>query len=259
MRKVYRNTATQAYWEKRWSNFDKDESTFTNLNIYPIKFTNDLMTSSRKALDIGCGLGRVVKHYFNKGHDIRGCDYSKTAVQKLNVTHPELNIIEADVTKLPYGNKEFDVIFAFGVFHGLEQIEHIKKGLEQSIRCLSPLGHFVVSVRADNLENWLIDYITAKRGAKGNKFHKWCFTRKEFTEILESLPITIESVEQITNVSFLHKFKIFRKNRALSEKKARSEGFKLNRFGKSLYYILKFIGGTSFGTTIVFTTRKKST
>jgi SAM-dependent methyltransferase len=257
MRKVLRNKNTLDYWNNRWSSFDSDEDEFHNLNIYPVKYVDPVMQRGYFTLDAGCGLGRVVKHYKKKGFDIVGCDYSEIAVNKLNKANPELDIRQANIVDLPYTNNQFDNILALGLFHSIENLADIRKGILETVRCLKNNGHMVVSVRADNLENRLIDYISERRGMKGDCFHKWCFSRDEFIEILEQSGLAVEKCELITNVSFLHKFGTFQKRKNVNEKSARSKGFELNMFGSIIYNILKLILPNSFGTTLVFTTKKQ--
>lgn len=132
----------------------------------------------------------------------------------------------------------------------------IDKGIAETVRCLKKGGHLVASVRADNLENRLIDLITEKREKKGIQFHKWCFKSNEFENILTKQNLKIVNKEMTTNVPFMHKFKLFRKRSNFDEKQTRSLGFQLNAFGTFIYTVLKFLFPCSFGTTIVFTTLK---
>ncbi|MDI6735131.1 MAG: class I SAM-dependent methyltransferase [bacterium] len=193
---------------------------------------------------------------FCRGSNIAGCDYSEVAIQKVNNSNPELDIRVGNITSLPYGNEQFDNILALGVYHSIEKLEDIDRAVKETVRCLKSGGHMVASVRADNLENWLIDFISDLKGAKGEKFHKWCFKQKEFMEILKKQFLDIERCELVTNVPFLHKFRIFRKSKDVDEKIARSQGFQLNFVGNLIYKFLKLISPKSFGTTIVVTAQK---
>lgn len=257
MRKVLRNHAPLSYWNKRWSDFDSDQDAFINMNIYPVKYVNRIMKNKTYTLEAGCGLGRVIKHYHNLGFNIIGFDFSEIAVKKLNETRPELNVSIGDITNMKFDDETFDNILALGVYHSIEDLGLIDKGIKEVYRCLKKGGYHIASVRADNLENRIIDYITEKRGAKGFSFHKWCFKASEFRYMLTSNNFEIEKEELVTNVPFLHKFRFFRKNESSNEKELRSEGFKLNFLGKCIYWLCKTIAPGSFGTTIVFTVRKK--
>lgn len=256
MRAVLRDVDTRAYWDKRWSAFESDSDEFENMEIYPIKYVDRVMHPGTRTLEAGCGLGRVVKHYHRRGFDIIGCDYSSVAVEKLNQSNPELSIRQADITALPYQDQEFDNVLALGVFHGIEDVSAIKKGIGECLRCLKSGGTFIASVRADTLECRLIDKITEKRGKAGTKFHKWCFSRSEFAALIEEHGATVVSAELVTNVNVLSKFKLFRDASITDESAARSKGFELNLGGRVLYRALKTVLPESFGTTWVFTARK---
>lgn len=256
MRKVLRKTYAKDYWDKRWSSYERDDDSFKDLTIYPVKFIEPVISKDDLSLDVGCGLGRIVKHYKNEGFLIKGCDYSEVAVGKLKAEDHELEIETASITNLPYADESFNNAFAFGVIHSIEDLNEINSGIKEVWRCLKRGGKFVVSARADNLENRLIDRITSKRQGAGTMFHKWCFTQRELEEMLISNHFKIESIALDTNVSFLHKFGMFRAKENSDESELRSYGFRLNYLGRSLYSFLKLVGGNSFGTTIIVTANK---
>ena len=257
MRKSLRDVDTKLYWNKRWDAFELDEEEFHNMNIYPIKYVDPVMKEGTATLDAGCGLGRIVKHYNKKGFNIIGFDYSKIAVDKLTKTNPEVDIIEANISCLPYENEQFDNILALGVFHSIEALDNVEKGISEANRCLQTGGHLVAAVRADSLENRLIDIVTERRGKRGNCFHKWCFTRKEFQTLLERNGLIVDKIELVTNVPFFHKFKKLKKDRKANEGFLRSTGFRLNFVGNFIYKIVKLFFTDSFGTTLVFLAYKK--
>ena len=191
-----------------------------------------------------CGGGSICRKY-------------QQAADKLTKTNPEVDIIEANISCLPYENEQFDNILALGVFHSIEALDNVEKGISEANRCLKTGGHLVAAVRADSLENRLIDIVTERRGKRGNCFHKWCFTRKEFQTLLERNGLIVDKIELVTNVPFFHKFKIFQKDRKANEGFLRSTGFRLNFVGNFIYKIVKLFFTDSFGTTLVFLAYKK--
>ena len=98
-----------------------------------------------------------------------------------------------------------------------------------------------------------IDKITEYRNGRGMYFHKWCFNKHEFLSFLKAAGFTNIEVKLVTNVCFLSKFRLFRKQKTINESKARSEGFKLNIFGQIFYDLVKTIAPGLFGTTLIFT------
>lgn len=256
MRKVLRNKHAVEYWEDRWGSYSEDKDSFQNLEMYPVKFVENVVEGKKRILDAGCGLGRIVKHYHNNGFTIEGCELSKVAVDKLKKHNPGLKIVQGSITELPYENETFDLIVAFGVIHSIEHISEIEKAFLECTRCLTNEGIFVFSARADNWENLFIDKITENRGKKGDQFHKWCFTEKELVNLSSKFGLKLIKKELVTNVPFLHKYKWFRKYKGLNEGELREKGFKLNRLGNLLYGTLKALFPGKFGTTLVFTVQK---
>lgn len=256
MRKVFRNADTLTYWNKRWNDLEYDNQKFQNKDIYPLKFTDMVMSKGKKSLDAGCGLGRLVRHYHNEGHQIFGCDYSQIAIDKLKKSNPELEICYGNLIDLPYDDDEFDNIFVMGGFHSIENLSDLDKAVKETVRCLKVGGYLVAEARADTLENWLIDYISELRGAKGNNFHKWCFKEDEIIRILKKQPLDIERCEYITNYPFLYKFQIFREMKKSKESFDRSHGYVLNWLGNKFNNFCKIILPGSFFTHYIFTMRK---
>ncbi len=256
MRKVYRKVDTYDYWNQRWGAFEADGTTFQNKNIYPIKYVDRIISKGKWTIDIGCGLGRVVKHYNNEGYTVSGCDYSEVAVEKLNKNSPELDIIQANILSLPYEDKQFDNILLLGVLHGFENLNDINKALRESVRCLKDGGHMIIANRAESWDNYLVDKITERKQGKGDSFHKACFKKSEIEELVKSHSLKIDSIELITNVSFLHKFSLFRKTNKFDESITRTHGFELNVLGDLFYKCLKICFPGKFGTTYVITAHK---
>ena len=58
MIKIFRNKINSHYWENRWESSGVDNFTFTNENIYPIKYANLVVKRGCKILEAGCGSGR---------------------------------------------------------------------------------------------------------------------------------------------------------------------------------------------------------
>lgn len=256
MRKVLRDKDHYSYWNNRWSTESLDEDYFTNESIYPIKYILPYIFKEMKFLEVGCGLGRILMHLHNQNYEVYGFDYSLIAIQRVKIKNNMIPVVVANVSELPYKKEQFDIITAFGVFHSIEDIEIIKKGIKSIYGILKKKGIFIVSVRIDNLENRFIDYITMRRGSIGNKFHKWCFKKYEFLEYLIKNNLKIVSIETTTNYPFLYKYKIFRgkKRKKINN---RSQGYQLNSIGSMIYKLLKFVFPDQFGTTVIYTIKKE--
>ena len=70
MRITYRDKNNKTYWTDRWTDIDSDEP-MQNHDKYPLKFS--LLTVKEKnklILEAGCGAGRILRYYHNKGYKI---------------------------------------------------------------------------------------------------------------------------------------------------------------------------------------------
>ena len=89
------------------------------INKFIIPNTNH--SSEITVLDIGCGGGTTVKSFSCNPSVLKTCgiDYSEDMVKlsrKVNqkkIDNNNVEILEADVSKIPYENNSFDIITAF--------------------------------------------------------------------------------------------------------------------------------------------------
>jgi ubiquinone/menaquinone biosynthesis C-methylase UbiE len=262
MRKVFRDKVNADYWDDRWANSGVDEDGFTNNDIYPIKYAELIVDKDDKILEAGCGAGRVYFHYKNEGFEIKGIEYSKNAVENILAKDSDADVIEGSITELPYPDKSFDAVLAFGLYHNIEDEQELQKAFDETIRVLNNEGQLVASVRFDSLENNIVEKIMRKRskGKAFNKFHRWHFSLEDM-QIFLGNRMEIEEVYYARNVSFLFKYDFFRekqlKSENFSEAKARSGGFELNAFGMFLDNVLHSFFPKLFSNLLVVVAKKK--
>ncbi len=260
MKKVYRHEINSEYWDRRWSEAGVDADSFEDLDIYPIRYAEKVVLDrDAKILEVGCGLGRVLKHYKNQGFDIHGVERSHVAVEKLWHELPREVVIQGDALDLPYGDSSFDTALAFGVYHNLE--EGIQKGVKELARILKKDGSFCISMRPNNLEMYLneIYWKLANRMAQnGDKsFHKVLVNEKEFEQLLRREGLHVEKICRARNVSTLYRIPIFRANQPLkNESDRRSKGYKLNKIGNKMDKILRQFFPYHSANVLVFIGKK---
>jgi len=94
-----------------------------------------LKHNPKKVLDVGCGRGHLVRLLLDKGIDATGADISSAAGTLI----PN-NFIKCDAKKLPFKDKEFDVVSC------IETLEHIAiTDVEETINELKRVGKIVVA------------------------------------------------------------------------------------------------------------------
>jgi SAM-dependent methyltransferase len=105
----------------------------------------------RRILDLGCGNGRHVIFFTELGFDVYGVDISKEAIEIakawLSKKGLKANLTVADIEKLPFQNKFFDVVISYGV------LDHIlftksKKVMDEISRVLIPKGYVYITLRS---------------------------------------------------------------------------------------------------------------
>ncbi|OEJ69563.1 class I SAM-dependent methyltransferase [Magnetovibrio blakemorei] len=261
MKKVYRHENNAFYWDRRWSESGEDSERFDDLSIYPIRYAEIMMTDrSKKTLEIGCGLGRVLLHYYRDGFSIAGMERSQVAVDKIKECHSDVDVRQGDALDLPYGDGAFDIVMAFGVYHNLEQ--RIDQGLAEVSRCLSQHGKFCISMRPNNVEMHLNEVYwnwhnrSKKMGEK--QFHKVLVGEREFTEMLSESGLIVDEVHRARNVSLLYRLPFLRSRESVegSEAVRRSKGYRLNAAGRYIDRVLRALFPYHTANVLVFVGHK---
>jgi len=249
MRKTYRaHSGSKAYWAQRWEQIPADDGEL-NLQRYPGKFAEQVMRQTDgPVLEAGCGAGRVLLHYYRQGRPIIGMDFIEIALAKIRSIEPNISLCTADTINLPFRDGSFAAIFAFGLYHGLES--GIENALAETRRVTRSGGWLCVSLRADNLQNRVIDWMAERKAPKGTerRFHKANYTRKEFIKLLEEAGFSVKSLEYVENMPFLYKIPALRhrSHRKFNEHNARGEGYRLSLLGKILQTALINLSPGSF-------------
>jgi SAM-dependent methyltransferase len=108
----------------------------------------DLLLSARpgpEILDGGAGQGTMSRRLTELGYEVTSTDASRAAVAALRQRVPG-QVVEADLTALPFDNASFDAAVLGEV---LEHIEDDRGALEEVARVLRPGGVLAVSVPAN--------------------------------------------------------------------------------------------------------------
>lgn len=257
MKHVYRWEDNADYWDRRWAESGADHDQFKDSTIYPIRYAEMVMTDRfEKALEIGCGLGRVLLHYRHLGFTVSGIERSRVAIDKIKERYPDVDVQEGNALNMPFRDGAFDVVLAFGVYHNLES--GLGRGLSEVGRCLAKDGKFCISMRPDNLEMRLNEVYWKWRNRDMRKadkhFHKVLVGESEFKKILASAGLVTDHVHYARNVSLLYRLPFLRSREAAmgSEKTRRQIGYRLNAAGRFIDWILCNLFPSQTANVLVF-------
>lgn len=164
-------------------------------------FIIKLFLNPKTCLDIGCGRGSLVKALRKFGIDAYGVEISEHALDLADPTVKQYLKL-GDITKLPYEDSQFDVVFTFDVLEHIERSK-IKQAVNETIR---------ISKK----------YVLHKIYTKENKWISW-FHGKDHSHI------------SVFSKRFWQKLFLENPNAALQ----RSSIFKLPSFFESIFLLKK--------------------
>jgi SAM-dependent methyltransferase len=235
---TYRSRGVKDYWRQRWASIPADQP-MENQNAYPLKHAEmTVAAEGGPILEAGCGAGRVLRYYHDRGYEIVGMDYVEVAVEKLKAIDPSLKVEVGDITQLRYADGTFRIVLAFGLYHNLDA--GLERAVAETSRVLQHNGRVCASLRADNFQTRLSDWLEARREKtrgynEGPRlFHKLNLTRGETESLFRRAGFEIDAVYPVENMPLLYKFAPFRApdHKEFNENKARKEGYRLSWWGK---------------------------
>ncbi len=97
-------------------------------------------------LDLGCGSGRDLRHFSQRGFRIVGVDYSFNLL-KLARDFSEQPVVLADFLTLPFGENTFDAVWAIGSLLHVPR-HQLPLVLQQIYRVLKPDALFFTSMKS---------------------------------------------------------------------------------------------------------------
>ena len=243
MRKTFRKNHNKEYWQKRWSAIQIDEAQEDETS-YPLKYALKAVHSSKEAiLEAGCGNGRILRYFSEKGYNIEGFDFIGEAINNLKKCDPKLRVEVGDIKDLKYDSCSFDCILAFGLYHNLEENDLII-AIKETARIMKNNGRLCASFRADNFQNRINDFMADRKCEsnkdKGKSFHKLNLKPSELSSFFQSGGFNIDKIIPVENMPLFYKFKFFRSktHKIFNESLGRKEGYKLNSIGKILQGLL---------------------
>jgi len=101
---------------------------------------NQDLISSKKVLDVGCGVGNFLDDLSSLGFVTYGIDYSRLAIKKISKEH---EVVRGYVPPIPFLDSTFDMVVALGL---TEHLPDEKFFLEEVVRVLKHNGVYICSI-----------------------------------------------------------------------------------------------------------------
>lgn len=96
-----------------------------------------------RALEVGCGEGRVTRDLTARGHAVTALDASPTLVAAAAERDPAGVYLVADACDLPFGDASFDLVVAYNV---LMDVQDMPGAVSEAARMLRGAGHLCACV-----------------------------------------------------------------------------------------------------------------
>jgi 2-polyprenyl-3-methyl-5-hydroxy-6-metoxy-1,4-benzoquinol methylase len=124
-----------------------------------LEFADFNAYNGKNVLEVGCGIGTAAQSFIENGANYTGIDLSlrsiEIAKQRLNVFGLQGTLFQANIEELDnIENKEFDLVYSFGVLHHTPNIEFAIRNI---FKMLKVGGEFKLMLYAKNsLKNFEI-------------------------------------------------------------------------------------------------------
>ena len=107
------------------------------------EFRKLLPPPSGRALDVGCGEGRLPRDMKSWGYDVTGVDGSETMIRFARSADPTGDYSVADAASLPFDDESFLLVTAFMTLHDIDDFE---SALREIGRVLQPGGFLCAAI-----------------------------------------------------------------------------------------------------------------
>ena len=110
---------------------------------YRDAFFELLLPPGGRALEVGCGEGRVCRDLRALGYDVVGLDAAPSLVAAAADADPEGEYVAGAAESLPFTAASFDLVLAY---NSLMDVEDMPLSIAEAARMLRPGGHFCACV-----------------------------------------------------------------------------------------------------------------
>ncbi len=159
---------------------DLDEIILCNLPVNP----------NWKALEIGCGIGRLLRPLSLRIAEVHGVDVSEEMIRQgmeYVAGHDNLSLHRTTGSFEMFPDETFDLIYSYRVFQHIPERKVVVRYLHEARRVLKRGGWFRFQIG-------LSDHANA-RGETGGTWFGTLFSREEILPLVESCGLNLQSME----------------------------------------------------------------
>ena len=143
------------------------------------------LKKNQNILEYGCGSGAFLSHFYNKGFNLYGIDYSKNQIKKGKKYFPKIKFKIGEISEIDTFNIKFDFIFSNVVFHYFDNYHYAKSLIDKMIKNLKSDGSiFIINIPDKDKEHLfkidLIKELGIKEYKKKYSNHTHLFYKKLF-------------------------------------------------------------------------------
>lgn len=118
-----------------------------NIKTFEQLFSQIDLNNVNEVLEVGCGIG-VLSSYLAEKYEweVTGIDLDPEQIERAKNDYREnkyLKFLEADATKLPFGDNEYDLVLSSDALHHI--VSDWDKALNEISRVLRPNGYYVLN------------------------------------------------------------------------------------------------------------------
>lgn len=140
---------------------------------------SNILRPGQKILEVGSGLGFLVKHLRAKGFDVTGTEMNGQYIETAKIQNG-VDIVRMAGDKLAFPDGTFDVVLSFDVF---EHIPDTDQHLQEVARVLKPEGHYLFGT-PNKITNIPFEILKERSFTKYKEYHCSLHTYGELKERL---------------------------------------------------------------------------
>jgi SAM-dependent methyltransferase len=165
-----------------------------------------------RAIELGCGEGRVTRDLKERSYDVVALDSSPTLVDAARAADPEGEYLVADAAQLPFEDESFDLAVAY---NSLMDMDDMAGAISEVARVLRPGARFAICVThplndAGRFEHdgpdatFSVDVYRGRRpydetfvrDGVAMRFTGWCYPLEGYTRPLQDAGFLIEAFRE---------------------------------------------------------------